>query len=195
MASRLARTAVGANLLRPTLVRRTLPAISASIAGARNASNVPAEDPKKKAQSIVDSLPGNSLLSKTAILSSSAALSVYAISNEYYVVNEETVVAFCLLAVWGGLIKYGGPMYSEWAQGQADKIKGILNSARADHTQAVKGRIEDVQQMSGVVDITKSLFAVSKVRITMQSTVIGRETWHIGRTNESHDMGGPGINF
>ncbi|WDK14489.1 hypothetical protein CGRA01v4_05770 [Colletotrichum graminicola] len=53
-------------------------------------------------------------------------------------------------------------MYSEWAQGQADKIKGILNSARADHTQAVKGRIEDVQQMSGVVDITKSLFAVSK---------------------------------
>ncbi|EFQ35260.1 uncharacterized protein GLRG_10404 [Colletotrichum graminicola M1.001] len=162
MASRLARSAVGANLLRPTLARRTLPAISASIAGARNASNIPAEDPKKKAQSIVDSLPGNSLLSKTAILSSSAALSVYAISNEYYVVNEETVVAFCLLAVWGGLIKYGGPMYSEWAQGQADKIKGILNSARADHTQAVKGRIEDVQQMSGVVDITKSLFAVSK---------------------------------
>ncbi|CCF37455.1 ATP synthase subunit 4 [Colletotrichum higginsianum] len=162
MASRLARSAVGANLLRPTLARRTLPAISASIAGARNASNVPAEDPKKKAQSIVDALPGNSLLSKTAILSSSAALSVYAISNEYYVVNEETVVAFCLLAVWGGLIKYGGPAYSEWAQGQADKIKGILNSARADHTQAVKGRIEDVQQMSGVVDITKSLFAVSK---------------------------------
>ncbi|KAJ0329681.1 hypothetical protein COL5a_004248 [Colletotrichum fioriniae] len=151
----------------PTLARRTLPAISASIAGARNASNVPAEDPKKKAQSIVDALPGNSLLSKTAILSSSAALSVYAISNEYYVVNEETVVAFCLLAVWGGLIKYGGPMYSEWAQGQADKIKGILNSARADHTQAVKGRIEDVQQMSGVVDITKSLFAVSKVRLFM----------------------------
>lgn len=55
-------------------------------------------------------------------------------------------------------------MYSEWAQAQADKIKGILNQARADHTQAVKGRIEDVNQMAGVVDITKSLFEVSKVR-------------------------------
>lgn len=55
-------------------------------------------------------------------------------------------------------------MYKEWAEAQNEKIKGILNAARKDHTQAVKTRIEDVQQMSGVIDITKSLFAVSKVR-------------------------------
>lgn len=55
-------------------------------------------------------------------------------------------------------------MYSEWAEAQANKIKGLLNQARADHTQAVKGRIEDVKQMSSVVEITKSLFEVSKVR-------------------------------
>lgn len=55
-------------------------------------------------------------------------------------------------------------MYSEWAEGQNKKISDILNAARADHTQAVKTRIENVQQMSGVVDITKSLFEVSKVR-------------------------------
>jgi len=128
----------------------------------RNASNVPTEDPKSKAQSIIDSLPGNSLISKTAILSSAAGLSVYAISNEYYVVNEESIVAFCLICVWTGIIKYGGPMYKEWAESQNEKIKGILNAARADHTQAVKSRIDDVQQMSGVVDITKTLFAVSK---------------------------------
>lgn len=152
----------GAPLLRPTLARRALPTLSA--AAVRNSSNVPAEEPKKKAQSIIDSLPGSSLLSKTAILSSAAGLSVYAISNEYYVMNEETVVAFCLLAVWTGVIKYGGPAYKEWAQAQSDKIKGILNSARADHTEAVKTRIEDVKQMGGVVDITKSLFEVSKVR-------------------------------
>lgn len=128
---------------------------------------MPAEEPKKKAQSIIDALPGSNLLSKSAILSSTAALSIYAISNEYYVMNEETVVAVCLLAVWGGLIKYGGPAYKEWAQGQNEKIKNILNSARADHTEAVKTRIEDVKQMSEVVDITKSLFAVSKVNATM----------------------------
>lgn len=55
-------------------------------------------------------------------------------------------------------------MYSEWAEGQNKKIAGILNAARADHTEAVKARIDNVQQMSGVVDITRSLFEVSKVR-------------------------------
>lgn len=54
-------------------------------------------------------------------------------------------------------------MYKEWAEAQNEKIKGILNAARADHTEAVKVRMENVQQMSEVVDITKSLFAVSKV--------------------------------
>jgi F-type H+-transporting ATPase subunit b len=102
------------------------------------------------------------LISKTAILSSAAGVSIWAISNELYVVNEETVVAFALLAVWGSLIKFGGPMYKEWAEAQNAKIKNILNAARADHTQAVKDRIENVQQMGGVVDTTKALFEVSK---------------------------------
>ncbi|KAK3366928.1 hypothetical protein B0T24DRAFT_682104 [Lasiosphaeria ovina] len=165
MAYRLARSAVGAARLRPTISapRAVLPAVSALTSSLSSSStNVPAADPKSKAQSIIDSLPGSSLLSKTAILSSAAGASIYAISNEYYVVNEETVVAFCLLSVWGGLIKYGGPMYKEWAEVQNAKIKGILNSARDDHTQAVKNRIDDVQQMSSVVEITKSLFDVSK---------------------------------
>ncbi|ROT37255.1 ATP synthase subunit 4 [Sodiomyces alkalinus F11] len=151
----------GANLLRPTVTRRTLPALAA-VTSTRNASNVPAEDPKKKAQSLIDALPGSSLLSKSAILSSAAGLSVYGISNEYYVVNEETVVAFCLLAVWGALIKYGGPAYKEWADGQAEKMRNLLNQARADHAKAVQVRIDDVKQMQGVVDVTRSLFEVSK---------------------------------
>ncbi|KAL7936165.1 ATP synthase subunit 4 [Trichoderma chlorosporum] len=159
MASRLVRSAVGAPLLRAS-ISRSAPAISA--AAVRYSSNVPAEEPKKKAQSIIDALPGSSLVSKTAFLSGAAGLSVYALSNEYYVMNEETVVAFCLLAVWTGLLKYGGPAYKEWAESQNEKIKNILNSARADHTEAVKTRIEDVKQMSGVVDITKALFEVSK---------------------------------
>jgi F-type H+-transporting ATPase subunit b len=108
-------------------------------------------------------LPGNSLISKTAILSSTAGVAIYALSNEYYVVNEETIVALCLLSIWGAVFKYGGPMYKEWADGQVNKIKGILNAARADHTEAVKTRIESVQQLGSVVDITKTLFEVSKV--------------------------------
>ncbi|KAK4458603.1 ATP synthase subunit 4, mitochondrial [Cladorrhinum samala] len=163
MASRLARTAVGAARLRPSIAPRALPAVSTLVSSRSSSSNTPAQqDPKSKAQSLIDSLPGSSLLSKSAILSSAAGLSIYAISNEYYVVNEETIVAVCLLTVWGSLIKFGAPMYKEWADGQNEKIKNILNSARADHTQAVKTRIEDVKQMSGVIDVTKSLFEVSK---------------------------------
>ncbi|KAH8893782.1 hypothetical protein GQ53DRAFT_821681 [Thozetella sp. PMI_491] len=162
MASRLARSAVGAARLRPTMALRPMPALTSLTSVRAASSNVPTEEPKVKAQSILDAIPGNSLVSKTAILSSAAAASVYAISNEYYIFNEETVVAFCLLSVWTALIKYGGPMYKEWAEGQNEKIKNILNAARADHTQAVKNRIEDVQQMSGVIDITKGLFEVSK---------------------------------
>lgn len=163
--------AVGAARLRPALPLRTLPALTTSLTSYRSASNVPAEDPKKKAQSILDSLPGNSLISKTAILSSAAGASIYALSNEYYVVNEETIVALALLSVWTAVFKYGGPMYKEWADGQVNKIKGILNAARADHTEAVKTRIESVEQMGSVVEITKNLFEVSKVR--------GRYPWSL----------------
>lgn len=63
-------------------------------------------------------------------------------------------------------------MYKEWAEGQNNKIKGILNAARADHTEAVKTRIDSVTQMSGVVDITKTLFQVSKVRGGMMTVEI-----------------------
>jgi F-type H+-transporting ATPase subunit b len=79
-------------------------------------------------------------------------------------VNEETVVAFCLLSVFYGIFKYGGPMYKAWAEGQVQKIKDILNTARSGHADAVKARIEDVKPLSNVVEITKTLFEVSKVR-------------------------------
>jgi len=162
MASRLARSAAGATKFRPTLAIRTLPSLSTPLTSIRYASNVPTEDPKKKAQSIVDALPGSSIASKTAILSAGAGVSVWAISNELYVLNEETVVAFCLLSVFYGIFKYGGPMYKDWADGQVQKIKDLLNEARVNHASSVKERIEDVKPLSNVVEITKQLFDVSK---------------------------------
>ncbi|KAI1003122.1 ATP synthase subunit 4 [Podosphaera aphanis] len=169
MASRLAKSALGAARVRPTISVRTLPAITATLQSHRPSSNVYPEDPKKKAQSILDSLPGNSLISKTAILSSTAGVAIYALSNEYYVFNEETVVAFCLLSVWTAVFKYGGPMYKDWAEGQINKIKNILNASRAEHTEAVKSRIENVKQLGSVVDITKTLFEVSKETALLES--------------------------
>lgn len=113
----------------------------------------------------MDALPGNSLVSKTAILSAGAGISTWAISNELYVLNEETVVAFCLLSVFYGIFKYGGPMYNEWAENTQGRIKGILDEARKGHADAVRTRIEDVKPLSNVVEITKQLFEVSKVCI------------------------------
>ncbi|PYH81672.1 hypothetical protein BO82DRAFT_383503 [Aspergillus uvarum CBS 121591] len=162
MASRLAKSTLGAARLRPTLPSRNVAPITATLTASRSVSSVPTEDPKKKAQSILDALPGNSLVSKTATLSAAAGLSIAAISNELYVMNEETVAAFCLLSVFTAVFKYGGPAYREWAEGQVQKHKDILNAARADHTSAVKQRMENVKELSGVVELTKQLFAVSK---------------------------------
>lgn len=161
MSMRLSKGLIGAAArLRPTT---TLPrAIAPALVRYQSTSpNVPA-DPKTKANSILDSLPGQTLASKAAILSATAGVSVAAISNELYVVNDETIVAFCLLSIFWAVGKYGGPMYAEWASAQSQKIKDILNSARADHTQAVKERIDSVSQLGSVVDVTKDLFAVSK---------------------------------
>ena len=125
---------------------------------------MPQKDPKEHAQSLLDSLPGNNLVSKTAILSAGAGLSIAAISNELYVVNEESIVFFSLMSIYYAVATYGGPMYKEWAENQSNKIKNILNSAREEHTKAVKSRIESVKDLGGVIEITKNLFEVSKVR-------------------------------
>lgn len=42
-------------------------------------------------------------------------------------------------------------------------MKAILNGARAQHTQAVQDRIDNVERMKDVVGVTKGLFALSKV--------------------------------
>ncbi|KAF2013266.1 hypothetical protein BU24DRAFT_442407 [Aaosphaeria arxii CBS 175.79] len=162
MASRLARSTLGAARLRPALPLRTVPAFTTPITPARYASNVPSEDPQKQARSLVDSIPGNSYVTKAATVSAGAGLTAAAISNELYVVNEESIVAISLLTIFWAVGKYAGPAWSSYAKQQCDKVADILNSARADHTTAVKQRIESVQELGGVIDITKTLFEVSK---------------------------------
>lgn len=151
---------------RPSLPTRThLPALTTFTTSAPRLEgpNVPSKKPEETANNILNAMPGNSLASKLAILSGGAGLSVAAISNELYVVNEESIVMLSLLTIYWAVYNYAGPMYKEWAQGQADKVKGILNAARDDHTNAVKQRIASVQDLSGVIEVTKDLFAVSKV--------------------------------
>ena len=54
--------------------------------------------------------------------------------------------------------------FGNWAQGAADRVANVLNEARAEHTNAVKERLNAVAQMKDVVSLTEGLFALSKVR-------------------------------
>ena len=63
-------------------------------------------------------------------------------------------------------------MYKDWAEGQVNKIKNILNAAREDHTSAVKARINNVKELGSVIDVTKQLFEVSKVVPSQNKSVI-----------------------
>jgi F-type H+-transporting ATPase subunit b len=60
--------------------------------------------------------------------------------------------------------------YKEWAETNIQKIKGILDNSRSEHTQAVKDRINSVEQMKDVVSLTQGLFAISKVRLFLVSS-------------------------
>ena len=84
-------------------------------------------------------------------------------------------------------------MYKDWADGQINKMKTILNSARQDHTAAVQTRIESVKELGGVVDITKNLFEVSKVREDIHTILeSNRAGWLTLRLGDC-ETGGPGI--
>jgi F-type H+-transporting ATPase subunit b len=60
--------------------------------------------------------------------------------------------------------------YKEWAENHIARIKGVLDGARAEHTQAVKDRIDEVGQMKDVVSLTQGLFAISKVSIPRRAS-------------------------
>jgi F-type H+-transporting ATPase subunit b len=59
--------------------------------------------------------------------------------------------------------------YKEWAETNIQKIKSVLDKSRSEHTQAVKERINSVEQMKDVVSLTQGLFALSKVRQSLSS--------------------------
>ncbi|WFD41309.1 atp4 subunit B of the stator stalk of mitochondrial F1F0 ATP synthase [Malassezia japonica] len=137
-----------------------MPAVAAP---ARFYSDKPS--PEAKASSLIDALPGNSLVSKTTWVTLGAGLTAFTVSNELYVANDETVIlaGFLIFATLVG--RSVVQPYQDWANSTIDKIAGILNEARAGHTKAVQNRIDQVSQKSDVVDVTKGLYAIAKETI------------------------------
>lgn len=119
-------------------------------------------EPKEKANSIIDALPGSNLISKTGILASSAAAAIYGISNELLVLHDETILVVTFATFTALAAKFVAPLYTEWADGEVKKVNDLLNESRNKHVSAVKARIESVSQLKDVVSTTKQLFDVSR---------------------------------
>lgn len=126
-------------------------------------------EPKQKANSIIDALPGNSILSKTGILATSAAAAVYAVSSELYVVNDETILLVTFLGFVGLIAKVMAPMYGEFAKDRTAFVTKLLNEARAGHVASVKERIDQVSNLKDVVPTTKALFELSKETAALEA--------------------------
>jgi F-type H+-transporting ATPase subunit b len=152
------RTAV--NAFKASARPRALPSFARAVNARAMSSNPP---PEQRAAEILNTLPSSpSLITKTGSAILGTGLVATAISQELYVVNEETVVAagtFILLAYIAKLVR---EPYRDWANGHIERIKNVLESSRTEHTQAVKSRIDSVEQMKDVVSLTQGLFALSK---------------------------------
>lgn len=55
-----------------------------------------------------------------------------------------------------------GAPYTSWANGHIERIKGILNGARDQHTHAVSQRLDGLESLKDVVPLTEQLYAVAK---------------------------------
>ncbi|KAI9347069.1 hypothetical protein BD770DRAFT_395840 [Pilaira anomala] len=160
MAFRLLTKGATAAVARPAMISASRQAVRAS--AIRGFTTKTEEEPKQKANSLLDSLPGNSIISKTGYVTAATGLSAFLISKEIYVVNEETLVLVSTGALLGLLVKYLREPFTNMANEHIDRIKNILVQAREDHKGAVQERIEEVGQMKDLVDVTKALFELSR---------------------------------
>ncbi|EHM99913.1 Atp4p [Saccharomyces cerevisiae x Saccharomyces kudriavzevii VIN7] len=126
-------------------------------------------DPKVKANSLINAIPGNNILTKTGVLGTSAAAVIYAISNELYVVNDESILLLTFLGFTGLVAKYLAPAYKDFADTRMKKVSDVLNTSRNKHVEAVKDRIGSVSQLQNVTGTTKVLFDVSKETVELES--------------------------
>ncbi|KAF8888120.1 hypothetical protein BD779DRAFT_479116 [Infundibulicybe gibba] len=161
MASRLAINSLRA-ATRPRVAAVALPqSIHAS-------SNPP--PPAERASEIVNKLPSSpNLITKTGTAILGSGLIAAAISQELYVVNEETILLVGSIILFTYIGKIAREPYRNWAEGHIQRIRGVLEGARAEHTQAVKDRIDSVGQMKDVVSLTQALFALSKETANLES--------------------------
>ncbi len=142
-------------LARPTVAPRA----ATSVAAIRLYSDKPS--PEARASSIIDSLPGNSLVSKTGWVTLGTGLTAVAISKEIYVANEETVilVGSLIFAVLVGRA-ITGP-YKEWADSQIE-VRITTRRHRPHSRQQLWPSASDTQTRHACADGGNSVGAIGR---------------------------------
>lgn len=88
------------------------------------------QTPAAKASSLLDALPGNSLVGKTGIVTLTAATAAAGISSELFVLNEEVVILGSFVVFLGYVSSLIRQPYAEWADGQIEVSYSALPSIR-----------------------------------------------------------------
>ncbi|KAG8922496.1 atp4 subunit B of the stator stalk of mitochondrial F1F0 ATP synthase [Tulasnella sp. 418] len=114
MASRVAVKSLRTALARPSLASAVPRAAAIQSRGLADSNPQP---PAERASSILNALPGNSLVTKTGSVVLGTGLTAAAISSELYVVNEETVLAAGFIIIVSFIAKSIRAPYKEWAEG------------------------------------------------------------------------------
>jgi F-type H+-transporting ATPase subunit b len=155
----------------PLVVTRRFQSTSKVDNKASQATDPAQPDPKSRAAALIDALPGSSLISKTGFLTVGTAALATAVSKELYIFNDESVILICSSLLLYLVATLGAPGYAQWVNSVAQQHSDLLNSARADHKQAIQERIESVGQMKNVVELTKNLFEVSRDTAKVEAEV------------------------
>jgi len=153
-------------LLSPILRRQATSAIATRSVNSNSvrwaSTDATSPDPKTKAASLIDALPGNNVVSKTGFITLGTGAAAWAVSKELFVVNEEVVILGSFAVLISYIYSAAREPYTKYANGIIQKINNTLSAARKEHTEAVRSRIDNVSGMKDVVDVTKALFALSK---------------------------------
>ncbi|KAI8873665.1 hypothetical protein GQ42DRAFT_160402 [Ramicandelaber brevisporus] len=173
MASRLvaARSYAGLAALR----NATTSIRAANVAGARFMSsttepaNKPDDAPRKEALSIIDSLPGNSLISKAGILSGGVAAASLAISKEIYVMNEEFVVLCSFIGLCIVVSKAAKEPFRNLIASHREAIRTAFVQARAGHKETVQSRLDEMSELKDLAAINKDLFEMAQDLTRMEA--------------------------
>jgi len=93
---------------------------------------------------------------------------LFLMSKELWVIEHEFVEGFYLILVWGGLIKYLGPKYNEWAAKQIAEDSAKLDTVKTIPIAEMKESLVDCAKQIDSANHSHLLFDARKENVQLQ---------------------------